>query len=64
MQPDTLDDAKLSATDVIKSALKGVIQKTAGQLVSGWIGIKIANKSTIFAKNSPQNIWEAVESEI
>ena len=29
MQPDILDDAKLSATDVIKSALKGVIQKTA-----------------------------------
>ena len=49
-----LDHAKQSATDVLKSASKTAIQKTA-EATGDFIGNKIAYKITRVSKTSPQN---------
>ena len=58
-----LDHAKQSATDVLKSASKTAIQKTA-EATGGFIGNKIAYKITRVSKTSPQNDEENLEKDI
>ena len=50
----TLDSAKISATDVIKTASKRAIQKTA-EATGDLIGNKIADKIISVSKNSNNN---------
>ena len=49
-----LDSAKKSTTDVIKTASKGAIQKTA-EATGDLIGIKIADKITSVSKRPSNN---------
>ena len=56
----SLDDAKKSAADALKTALERAIQKTA-EATGDLIGNKIAYKIRKFSKFSPQNNSETVE---
>ena len=51
---ETLDSAKISTTDVIKTASKRAIQKTA-EATGDLIGNKIADKIISVSKNSNNN---------
>ena len=57
-----LDHAKQSATDVLKTSPKRVIQKTTETAVN-LIGNKFADKITKGSKSSPQNSLEIVQNE-
>ena len=57
-----LDHAKQSATDLLKTASKRAIQKTAEATVD-LIGTKIADQITRVSKTSPQNNSETNEEE-
>ena len=57
---NSLDDAKKSAADALKTALERAIQKTA-EATGDLIGNKIAYKIRKFSKTSPQNNSETVE---
>ena len=57
-----LDHAKQSATDVLKTTSKKVIQKTA-EATGYLIGIKRGNRNTKVSRNSQQNNWETVRNE-
>ena len=58
-----LDHAKKCATDALKIASKGAIQKTAEATVD-LIGNKIADKITRVPKTTPKNNSETNEAEI
>ena len=57
-----LDHAKQSATDVLKTTSKRVIQKTA-EVTGDLIGNKIVDKITRVSKNSQQNHSETATNE-
>ena len=57
-----LDHAKLSATDVLKTLSKRLIQKTAGT-TGDLIGNKIANSILKVSRSSPQNNSETITNE-
>ena len=58
-----IDHAKRYATDALKTASKGAIQKTA-EVCGGWIGSKITDKITRVSITSPKNNSEIYEEEI
>ena len=62
MRQKLLDHAKQSATDVLKTASKSAIQKTA-EATGDLFGNKIANKTTKVSKNSQQKNSETVANE-
>ena len=62
MRQKLLDHAKQSATDVLKTASKSAIQKTA-EATGDLFGNKIANKIIKVSKNSQQKNSETVANE-
>ena len=62
MQPETIDHAKQSATDVLNNASKRAIQKTT-EATGELTGNKIADKIIKVSKITPQNNSETVERE-
>ena len=62
MHQKILDHAKQSATDVLKTASKSAIQKTA-EATGDLFGNKIANKIIKVSKNSQQKNSETVANE-
>ena len=57
-----LDYAKQSATEALKTTLKGVIQKIA-KATGNLIGKKIADRIMKVSETLPQNNWETITNE-